>query len=50
MEHLENLGLLKMDFLAISNLTTINNILKEINSDLDFNNIPLNDPKTIDLF
>lgn len=50
MEHLENLGLLKMDFLAISNLTTIHNIINQINSDLTFDNIPLDDTKTIELF
>lgn len=50
MEHLENLGLLKMDFLAISNLTIINNIIKQIDNNLNFNNIPLNDIKTINLF
>ena len=49
-EHLEDMGLLKIDFLAISNLTTIHNILEEINSDLTFDNIPLNDYKTMELF
>jgi len=49
MEYLEEIGLLKMDFLAISNLTTINNVLKEI-KDIDFDSIPLNDKKTLDLF
>ena len=41
MEYLEDLGLLKMDFLALKNLTLINNILKEIN--IKFEDIPLND-------
>ena len=53
MEYIESLGLLKMDFLAIKNLNTISNILKDINStynNLDINNIDLNDKKTIDLF
>lgn len=48
MEYLEEIGLLKMDFLALENLTLINNILKEIN--LNFDEIPLNDSKTIDIF
>lgn len=48
MEYLEDIGLLKMDFLALKNLTLINNILKEIN--LKFDEIPLNDNKTIEIF
>ncbi len=48
MEYLEDIGLLKMDFLALKNLTLINNILKEIN--LNFDKIPLNDKKAIDVF
>ena len=48
MEYLEDIGLLKMDFLALKNLTLINNILKEIN--LKFDDIPLNDNKAIDIF
>ena len=48
MEYLEDIGLLKMDFLALKNLTLINNILKEIN--LKFDDIPLNDDKAIDIF
>lgn len=53
MEYLEELGLLKMDFLSIKNLSTISNIIKEINKDgynIDFNTIPLDDKKTIELF
>ena len=53
MEYIESLGLLKMDFLAIKNLNTISNILKDINKDgynLDINNIDLNDKKTLNLF
>ena len=49
MEYLEELGLLKMDFLAISNLTTINNILKEAKN-ISFNEIPMNDKATLNLF
>ena len=48
MEYLEDLGLLKMDFLALKNLTLINNILKEIN--IKFEDIPLNDEKAIKIF
>ena len=48
MNYLEELGLLKMDFLALKNLTTISYIAKEAN--IDINNIPLNDQKTFDIF
>lgn len=50
MDYLEDLGLLKMDFLAIRNLTIIDNILKDINNGLTFDNIPENDNKTLNLF
>lgn len=51
MEYLEMLGLLKMDFLGIKNLTIIMNVLKEIGKDNNyFNNIPLDDSKTYKLF
>ena len=43
---LEEIGLLKMDFLGISNLTMIEGVLKEINMPQKFiRNVPLNDPK-----
>lgn len=43
---LEEIGLLKMDFLGISNLTLIDGVLKEINMPQKaLRNIPLNDPK-----
>jgi len=49
----EELGLLKMDFLGLSNLTTIKNTLRIIKkvegSDIDINQIPLDDKKTFDL-
>ncbi len=48
MEYLEDIGLLKMDFLALKNLTLINNILKEINLKID--EIPINDNKAIEIF
>ena len=53
-DYLEPLGLLKMDFLGISNLTLIDNVIKNIRNDMKinitFNNIPLNDQKTFLLF
>ena len=49
MNYLEELGLLKMDFLAIDNLTLISDLLNEIQT-VDFNKIPLDDKKTIELF
>ena len=54
MTYLEEIGLLKMDFLAIKYLTTIHNIIDSINSDynlsIKFDEIPLNDKKAIDVF
>lgn len=51
--YLEEMGLLKMDFLGITNLTMINrmiNKIKETNPEFSFNNIPFEDKKTIELF
>jgi DNA polymerase-3 subunit alpha len=49
----EELGLLKMDFLGLSNLTIIKNTLRVIkkvnNVDLDIATIPLDDKKTFEL-
>ena len=54
MSYLEELGLLKMDFLAIKYLTTIHNIIDSINSDynlnIKFDEIPLNDSKALNIF
>ncbi len=53
MEHLEELGLLKIDFLGLKNLTLIESILNIINKEkeiLTFNNIPLDDKKVFSLF
>lgn len=54
MTYLEEIGLLKMDFLAIKYLTTIHNIIESINAsgnkDLSFDNIPLNDTKALSIF
>lgn len=54
MEYLEDLGLLKMDFLAVKNLTTISNILDKIEQDtkkrINLNRIDLNDQNVLKLF
>jgi len=54
MEHLEELGLLKMDFLGLKNLTTIMNVLEDIekgeNIRLSFKDIPLQDDAALKLF
>ena len=54
MEHLEELGLLKMDFLGLKTLTTIMNIIEDIKIgegvEIDFNSIPLDDKEVLDLF
>lgn len=50
----EELGLLKMDFLGLSNLSIINNALRIIKkvykNEIDLSNIPLDDQKTYELF
>jgi len=50
----EELGLLKMDFLGLSNLTIINNALRIIKkvykNDIVLSEIPLDDAKTFELF
>ena len=48
-DYLEEIGLLKMDFLGLKNLTLITNIINEID-DLTFDTIPEDDKKTIDIF
>ncbi|MFZ1249893.1 MAG: DNA polymerase III subunit alpha [Candidatus Microsaccharimonas sp.] len=54
MGQVEELGLLKMDFLGLSNLTIINNALRIIkkvhNNDIDLSEIPLDDILTFELF
>lgn len=51
---IEDLGLLKMDFLGLSNLTIINNamrIIKKVhNISISLDELPLNDEKTFELF
>ncbi len=50
---IEELGLLKMDFLGLSNLTVINNALRIIRKvygrQIDINTLPLDDQKTFEL-
>ena len=54
MEYLEDLGLLKMDFLAIKDLTILSNIIKSIEKKIDrkinIHSIPLNDKRTYNEF
>lgn len=54
MKYLEEIGLLKMDFLAIKYLTIIHQIIDEINKvyriNLTFDNIPFNDNKALQIF
>jgi len=54
MRSLEELGLLKMDFLGLENLTLIEETLKKIwaihKKEIDIQNLPLNDKKTFKLF
>jgi len=49
----EDLGLLKMDFLGLSNLTTINNTLRIVKKvygiEIDLDNLPLDDKETYQL-
>ena len=51
MEYLEELGLIKMDFLGIRNLSIIDNVIKLVETGLgkklDFNKIPFDDPKVM---
>lgn len=54
MEYLEDLGLLKMDFLVLKNLTLIDNIINDIKNihgvEIEFNKIPLDDKETLKIF
>ena len=54
MEYLEDLGLLKMDFLGLKNLTIIDNIIKDIKEQtgevIEFTQIPLDDKETLNIF
>ncbi len=49
---LENLGLLKMDFLGLRTLTVIDDavkLIKQTNPDFDLDGIDINDPETFDM-
>lgn len=54
MDYLEEIGLIKMDFLGIKNLSIIDNIINDIyestGKKIDFNKIPFDDPKVMKLF
>ncbi|MDR2336908.1 MAG: DNA polymerase III subunit alpha [Candidatus Nomurabacteria bacterium] len=54
MGHVEELGLLKMDFLGLKNLTIINNAAriarKVYDTEIDIAKVPLDDKKTYELF
>ncbi len=54
MKDLENIGLLKMDFLALTTLTVIDSTVRRIREEtgirLDLSSIPLTDPKVFALF
>ncbi len=53
MEYLEELGLLKMDFLALKTLTSIQNIMKDVNQEnpkLTFDQIPLGNQEAMQIF
>ena len=54
MEYLEDLGLLKMDFLGLKNLTIISNILADIEKNygkkIEFSKIPLDDKEALNIF
>ncbi len=53
MKGLEDLGLLKMDFLGLRNLTVIDHalkLLKERNINVDINTIPMDDPDVYKIF
>ena len=53
-DYLEPLGLLKMDFLGLDNLTLISNVIDEIRKNeginISFEKIPLDDKKTLKIF
>ncbi|MCL5795120.1 MAG: DNA polymerase III subunit alpha, partial [Patescibacteria group bacterium] len=53
MNDIESIGLIKMDFLGLSNLTVIKNALRIIrkikDKEIDINNLPLDDLKTYNL-
>ncbi|OGJ85691.1 MAG: DNA polymerase III subunit alpha [Candidatus Raymondbacteria bacterium RifOxyA12_full_50_37] len=52
--HVESVGLLKMDFLGLRNLTVIEEAVKQIERNhgakIDIDGLPLDDPRTFELF
>ena len=54
MEYLEKIGLLKMDFLALKNLSIITDVIKQVsnceNVILNFDDIPFNDRQAMSIF
>ena len=53
-DYLEPLGLLKMDFLGLDNLTLISNVIEDIKNNekinISFDRIPMNDKKALEVF
>lgn len=53
-DYLESLGLLKMDFLGLDNLTLMSHVIEEIREkekiNISFDKIPLDDKRTLDIF
>jgi DNA polymerase-3 subunit alpha len=49
-EELEELGLIKMDFLSVRNLTIMSDVLKSIDKPININELPTNDSKVYELF
>ena len=50
MDYLEDLGLLKMDFLGLKNLTLVKDIINDIEDNVEFSKINLEDAQTYELF
>ena len=53
MKYVEEIGLLKMDFLGLRTLTVIDKVVKVLNGkgiELDIDNIPFDDKKTYEIF
>ena len=54
MDHLEEIGLLKMDFLALTTLTVLDHAVKLIRQttgeEVNLATLPMNDPKTYEIF
>lgn len=48
--YLEEIGLLKMDFLALKNLTLIKDCLNDIDNKISFYDIPIDDKAAIEIF